>query len=133
MPKTQIDHIGIAVQDVGTVIQLFEKILGATPYKTEIVQSQGVRTHFIDAGTAKLELLEATTPDSPIARYLENHKEGIHHLAFEVTNIKTTWRKLEKLGIQYDVISFPLYPEEIAPKPRKVRPTEKKLKKLQKH
>lgn len=94
----QLDHIGIAVSDVAAVVKLFEEILSATPYKVEAVTSQGVKTHFIAAGSAKLELLESTAADSPIARYLEKRGEGIHHLAFEVGNIKAAWRKLEKLG-----------------------------------
>ncbi len=99
MPSFHLDHIGIAVDNVEAVIKLFQQILQAAPYKSEEVASQGVKTHFIAAGdTAKLELLEATTPESPIAKYLERHKAGMHHLAFEVDNIKATWRKLEKQG-----------------------------------
>ncbi len=102
MPKIQLDHIGIAVQDAARVSRLFEDILQVVPYKTEEVASQHVNTHFISAGTAKLELLEATSPDSPIAKYLARHKEGIHHIAFEVSNIKATWRKLA--GLSYELI-----------------------------
>lgn len=101
MSSFHLDHVGIAVDNVKDVLALFQQILQATPYKSETVASQGVRTHFIAAGdTAKIELLEATTPDSPIAKYLERHKPGIHHLAFEVSNIKSAWRKLEKQGFQ---------------------------------
>ena len=64
----------------------------------ENVPAQSVKTYFIDAGNTKLELLEATSADSPIARYLEKHKAGIHHIAFEVANIKSAWKRLEKLG-----------------------------------
>lgn len=101
MSSFHLDHVGIAVNDVQAVRDLFQQLLQATPYKSETVADQGVKTHFIAAGdTAKIELLEATTPDSPIAKYLARHKEGIHHLAFEVANIKATWRKLEKQGFQ---------------------------------
>lgn len=100
MPSIQLDHIGIAVHDAEAVAKLFKEILQIIPYKSEEVEDQGVRTHFLAAGTAKLELLEATSDASPIAKYLAKNKEGIHHIAFEVANIKATWRKLEKLGYQ---------------------------------
>ena len=98
MSRFQLDHIGIAVEDAEAVTRLFEDILQALPYKIETVVSQRVRTHFIAAGSAKLELLEATSEDSPIAKYLTKHKAGMHHMAFEVGNIKAAWRRLEKMG-----------------------------------
>ena len=98
MSRFQLDHIGIAVEDAEAVTRLFEDILQTLPYKIEEVAAQRVKTHFIAAGTAKLELLEATAEDSPIARYLEKHKGGMHHMAFEVGNIRAMWRRLENLG-----------------------------------
>ena len=77
---------------------MFAQLIGQTPYHSEEITSQGVRTHFIDAGSAKLELLESLSPDSPVARFLEKRKEGVHHLAFEVSNIKATWKQVERLG-----------------------------------
>lgn len=85
-----LDHLGLAVDAPEPVAALFETLLGARPYKQETVDGQGVRTHFIAAGTAKLELLESVAPDSPIARFLEHRGEGMHHLAFEVDNIEAT-------------------------------------------
>lgn len=82
-----LDHIGLAVDAPEPVAALFETLLGARPYKQETVGGQGVRTHFIAAGAAKLELLESVAPDSPIGRFLERRGEGMHHLAFEVDDI----------------------------------------------
>ena len=95
-----LEHIGIAVQDVAKVNKLFEKLFGAEPYKSEDVASQGVRTHFIDAGGAKIELLESLSESSPVARYLTKHGEGIHHLAFEVSDIQATWKHALQLGLE---------------------------------
>ena len=94
----EVDHIGIAVEDAEAVTRLFNDLLSQTPYKTEDVASQGVRTHFIAAGSTKLELLESLSPDSPVAKYLQKHKEGVHHLAFEVSNLQATWRRVKRLG-----------------------------------
>jgi methylmalonyl-CoA epimerase len=85
-----LDHLGLAVDAPEAVTTLFETLLGARPYKQETVSGQGVRTHFIAAGSAKLELLESITPDSPIARFLARHGEGMHHLAFEVDDVEAT-------------------------------------------
>ncbi|MEM1094031.1 MAG: methylmalonyl-CoA epimerase [Bacteroidota bacterium] len=83
----RLEHIGIAVEDPALVATLYETILGIASYKTETVAAQGVATHFLSAGTAKLELLEALTPDSPIAKFLAKRGEGLHHLAFEVPDL----------------------------------------------
>lgn len=82
-----LDHLGIAVDASEPVATLFETLLGFGPYKRETVAGQGVRTHFITAETAKLELLESVADDSPIARFLERRGEGLHHVAFEVKDI----------------------------------------------
>ena len=94
----KLDHIGIAVEQAEAVKTLFRQLLSKDTYKTEDIVSQGVRTHFIDAGTAKLELLESISPDSPVAKFIAKRKEGIHHIAFEVLNIQSTWKRLKRQG-----------------------------------
>lgn len=83
----KLEHIGIAVKDLDKANQLFEALLGSNHYKIEEVASEGVRTSFFNVGGVKIELLEATNPDSPIAKFIEKRGEGIHHLAFEVKDI----------------------------------------------
>ena len=80
----KLEHVGIAVADIEATIRIFEDLFGARPYKSEEVGSEGVRTHFYEAGGTKIELLESTREDSPVARYLERHGPGLHHLAFAV-------------------------------------------------
>lgn len=94
----KIDHIGIAVKDLEVSNALFEKLLGVPPYKQEEVESEGVLTSFFKSDTSKIELLVATTQDSIIARFLEKKGEGIHHIAFEVTNIVAEIQRLKKEG-----------------------------------
>ncbi|AWI25123.1 methylmalonyl-CoA epimerase [Flavobacterium pallidum] len=94
----KIEHIGIAVKDLETSNLLFEKIFGAPPYKSEEVASEGVKTSFFMNGPNKIELLEATNPDSPIAKFLEKKGEGIHHIAFDVTDIVAEIARLKGEG-----------------------------------
>ena len=94
----KIEHIGIAVKNLETSNILFEKLLGTPPYKEEEVASEGVKTSFFMNGPNKIELLEATTPDSPIAKFLEKKGEGIHHIAFDVANILEEIDRLKKEG-----------------------------------
>ncbi|WP_432223064.1 methylmalonyl-CoA epimerase [Flavobacterium sp. TMP13] len=94
----KIEHIGIAVKDLETSNLLFEKLLGIAPYKSEEVQSEGVLTSFFKSGPNKIELLAATNPDSPIARFLEKKGEGIHHIAFDVSDIEAETVRLQKEG-----------------------------------
>lgn len=94
-----LEHLGIAVADAAAVRALYEKLLGLTPYKTETVDREGVCTHFLDAG-AKLELLEALGPDSPVARHLEKRGEGLHHLAFRVDDVDAAFAHAQQLGFQ---------------------------------
>ena len=96
----KLDHIGIAVRDLKTSNQLFEKLLGQPFYKIEEVASEQVATSFFQAGEPKIELLEASNPDSPIAKFLEKRGEGIHHLAFEVKDILAEMHRLESEGFQ---------------------------------
>lgn len=83
----KIEHIGIAVSDLEKSNELFHKLLGKSHFKTEMVQGEGVETSFFQVGETKVELLQATRPDSPIAKYLERKSEGIHHIAFDVEDI----------------------------------------------
>ena len=94
----KIEHIGIAVKDLETSNLLFEKLFGAPAYKMEEVASEGVKTSFFMNGPNKIELLEATTPDSPIAKFLEKKGEGIHHIAFEVVDIFKEMERLKSEG-----------------------------------
>ena len=96
----KIEHIGIAVRDLGESNSLFTKLLGAGPYKMEEVASEGVRTSFFKSGPNKVELLEATDPDSPIAKFLEKKGEGIHHIAFAVDDIGAEIQRLRKEGFK---------------------------------
>lgn len=94
----QIEHIGIAVKNLEFSNDLFTKLLGTTPYKQEGVESEGVMTSFFQTGITKIELLEATNPESPIAKFIEKKGEGIHHIAFEVENILTEMERLKSEG-----------------------------------
>ncbi|HEY6162699.1 MAG TPA: methylmalonyl-CoA epimerase [Bacteroidia bacterium] len=93
-----IEHIGIAVKSMETSNALFEKLFGKAPYKMEKVESEGVSTSFFMMGESKIELLEATNPDSPIAKFIEKKGEGIHHIAFEVKDIKAEMQRLKNEG-----------------------------------
>ncbi|MEY4875891.1 MAG: hypothetical protein RL708_1040 [Bacteroidota bacterium] len=94
----KIEHIGIAVKNLEASNQLFAKILNTEHYKTEEVASEGVRTSFFKTGENKIELLEATHADSPIAKFLEKKGEGIHHIAFGVKDIKAEMQRLKAEG-----------------------------------
>ena len=94
----KIEHIGIAVKDLDVSNALFEKLFGATAYKQEEVVSEGVMTSFFANGPNKIELLAATNPDSPIAKFLEKKGEGIHHIAFDVADIEAEIVRLKSEG-----------------------------------
>ena len=94
----KIEHIGIAVRDIEAAEKIFTDVLGAESYKREIVESEHVLTSFFKMGESKIELLQATHPDSAIARYLEKGKEGIHHIAFDVEDIYSEIERLKGLG-----------------------------------
>ncbi len=94
----KIEHIGIAVQDLSTSNKLFAKLFGVAHYKTEEVASEGVLTSFFQSGPNKIELLQATNPDSPIAKFLEKKGEGIHHIAFDVDDIESEITRLKSEG-----------------------------------
>ena len=94
----KIEHIGIAVSSLEKSNALFTKLFGKPPYKTEVVESEGVSTSFFLTGENKIELLEATNPDSPIAKFIEKRGEGIHHIAFDVEDIVAEMKRLEGEG-----------------------------------
>ncbi len=96
----KLEHIGIAVKNLEESNKVFEKLLGRPHYKIEEVDSEGVRTSFFEVGGIKIELLEATRPDSPIAKFIEKRGEGLHHLAFEVYPIKEKMNELSSEGFK---------------------------------
>ncbi len=93
-----IEHIGIAVKNIEESNNLFSKLLGTTPYKFEKMDSEGVLTSFFSVGTTKIELLEATNPDSPIAKFIKKKGEGVHHIAFKVADIRLEMKRLQNEG-----------------------------------
>jgi len=96
----RIEHLGIAVSKLSDSIPLFEQLLNAPCYKTEEVATEGVSTAFFRTGESKIELLEATNPDSPIAKFINKKGPGIHHVAFEVENIEAEMKRLSALGFE---------------------------------
>ena len=94
----KIEHIGIAVKNMDDANVLFEKLLGVPSYKMESVESEGVLTSFFQTGDNKIELLMATHPESPIAKFLEKKGEGIHHIAFDVEDIEAEITRLKNEG-----------------------------------
>lgn len=94
----KIEHIGMAVKDLSASIPLFEKLLNTPCYKTETVDSENVNTAFFLKGESKIELLESTEPDGVIARFIEKKGEGMHHIAFEVTDIRAEMDRLAGEG-----------------------------------
>lgn len=96
----RIEHLGIAVHSIEESLKDFEKLLGTSCYKEEIVESEFVRTAFLRVGESKIELLEAMDSSSAIAKYLEKNKTGFHHVAFEVNDIDTELERLESEGFQ---------------------------------
>ena len=94
----KIEHIGIAVKNLETSNLLFEKLFGAPAYKQEEVASEGVKTSFFINGPNKIELLEATNSESPIAKFIDKKGEGIHHIAFDVADIISEMERLKGEG-----------------------------------
>ncbi|MDQ8052348.1 MAG: methylmalonyl-CoA epimerase [Pedobacter sp.] len=94
----KIEHIGIAVKNLSNSIDIYQRVLNADCYKTERVASENVNTAFFRTGENKIELLEATSPDSPIAKFLEKKGEGIHHVAFLVDDILEEMERLRNEG-----------------------------------
>ncbi len=101
----RLEHVGLAVEDLEAALLVCEQVFGEKPYKVEEVASDGVRTVFLQAGSVKLELLEALGPESPVSRFIERRGQGIHHLAFEVDSLDEEASRLEELG--FTVIGEP--------------------------
>ena len=98
--KVTLDHIGIAVADLAAALAFYRDALGLEIEAPEEVASQRVRAHFIPAGDAALELLEATAPDSPIAKYVEKRGPGLHHITLRVDDIRAALQQLKARGVR---------------------------------
>lgn len=94
----KIEHLGIAVANIEAANELFAKLLGKAHYKIETVESEGVKTSFFKVGESKIELLEATNPESPISKFLTKKGEGVHHIAFHVDDIEKEMERLKNEG-----------------------------------
>lgn len=94
----KIEHIGIAVKSLSESNELFKKLFNVPHYKIEEVESEGVKTSFFQVGPNKIELLEATTPDSPIAKFIDKKGDGMHHIAIDVDDILEEMKRLEGEG-----------------------------------
>lgn len=97
----KIEHIGIAVKSLETSNVLFQKLFGKEHYKIEAVESEHVNTSFFILGDTKIELLQATSPDSAIAKFIEKKGEGIHHIAYEVSNLEVEMTRLKEEGFEF--------------------------------
>ena len=94
----RIEHIGIAVKDLASANETYHRLLGVAPYKVETVASEKVNTSFFNVGGQKIELLESTDPEGVIAKFIERKGEGMHHIAFAVTNIREEMKRLKAEG-----------------------------------
>lgn len=100
MNISHIEHIGIAVKNLEESIKYYENVLGLKCYAVEEVKDQRVKTAFFMVGQTKIELLESTDPEGPIGKFIEKKGEGIHHLAFAVSNVAEALTEAEQKGIQ---------------------------------
>jgi len=96
----KIDHIGVAVKNLGESLHIFKDILGMQYTGEEEVEEQKVKTAFLPVGESEIELLESTSPDGAIAKFIEKRGEGIHHIAFEVDDLGEKLKELEKAGVR---------------------------------
>ena len=96
----KVEHIGIAVRDLAVSVPLFEKLLNTPCYKTESVASEQVNTAFFRKGETKIELLESSSPDGVVARFVDKKGEGMHHIAFDVEDIVAEMQRLQSEGFQ---------------------------------
>jgi len=96
----KVEHIGLAVKNLASSIPLFEALLNTPCYKTELVETEQVTTAFFKQGDTKIELLESTGPEGVIARFIDKKGEGMHHIAFEVTDIEGEMKRLKAAGFQ---------------------------------
>ncbi len=100
MDISHIEHIGIAVKDLDSAITYYENVLGFNCYAKEEIENQQVKTAFFQVGETKIELLESTAPDGPIAKFIENRGEGVHHIAFSVNGIHEALKEATDKGIK---------------------------------
>ena len=96
----KIEHLGIAVRNIEESAIIYEKLLGSACYKMEEVESEGVKTAFYQIGESKIELLQATHDDSPIAKFIAKRGPGIHHIAFDVSDIYAEIKRLQAEGFE---------------------------------
>jgi len=96
----KIEHLGIAVKDLEAATETYEALFGKPAYQAEEVESEGVKTVFFKTGENKIELLGATSADSPIAKYIKKRGEGIHHVAFDVENLDAEIERLQSKGFR---------------------------------
>lgn len=97
----RIDHLGLAIEDLGETQQLFNQLLNKSPYKEEEVDSEGVQVSFYETGESKLEFLQSISEESAIQKYINKKGEGIHHVAFEVDDIHEEINRLKKEGFPF--------------------------------
>ena len=100
MELTHIEHIGIAVKNLDAAIKYYEEVLGLKCYAVEEVKEQKVKTAFFKLGQTKIELLESTSDDSSVAKFIEKRGEGLHHLAFAVNNVDKSLQEAKSKGIK---------------------------------
>jgi methylmalonyl-CoA/ethylmalonyl-CoA epimerase len=100
MKPSHIEHIGIAVANLESAIAFYENVLGLKCYKVEEVSDQKVKTAFLMVGETKIELLESTDPEGPVAKFIEKRGEGIHHIAFAVEEIASCLSETEAAGVK---------------------------------
>ena len=100
MEPTHIEHIGIAVKSLDEAIPFYEKVFGLKCYNVEEVAEQKVKTAFFKVGQTKIELLESTDPEGPIGKFIEKRGEGVHHIAFAVSDIEKRLKKVEAAGVR---------------------------------
>jgi len=96
----KIDHVGIAVKDLAAAIKFYEGLLGLKVTDTEVVEGQKVKVAFLPTGDSEVELLESTTSDGPVAKYIEKNGEGIQHIAFRVDNLAEKLAELKEKGVR---------------------------------
>ena len=96
----KIEHIGIAVEDLAAANRLYAELLGTGHYKIEEVETENVKTSFFHVGESKIELLETTDPDGPVGRFIAKHGPGVHHVAFDVEDIRSEMKRLSSAGFR---------------------------------